>query len=288
VPFRVAGWPPFGSHYGYAASAATQRQYELIESEIIQENRGLYRPLRALWQAAGQRVSDPWEPYGRLGQAGLVGSLPDCEFPVPPNFPKNIHYIGPLIGRGLETAVLDSEARQFVHERCDYPLVHLSLGLTFSRAAKIFQPVIRALETEPLRLLVSSGHLDLRSGGERLLVRRLVPHLEVLPAAAALICHGGSGTLMKALHCGVPTLVIPLGAEQRSNGARLVHAGIGKMILPADLNPAGVQAAVRALLDPAQGFMLRAQEIGDKARQVDGAASAASILETVCQEGANL
>lgn len=285
VPFRVPGWPPFGSHYSYAESAADRRQYDLIEQEIVQENRELYRPLRTLWRAAGQQVSDPWEPYGQLGRVGLVGSIPECDFPRPADFPSHIRYVGPLMGSGPETAALDSEAFKFVHELHGHPLIHLSLGMTFSWAEKILQRLIKALHKEPVRLIVASGHLEPQPGHERLLIRRIVPHLEVLPAVDLLICHGGASTLMKALHFGVPTLVIPLGAEQRSNGARLVQAGIGQMILPTDLSPAAIRAAVRGLLDPAQGFSRRAREMGDRARRAGGAELAASILETVCQEG---
>ena len=162
---------------------------------------------------------------------------------------------------------------RFIKAQSDYPRVHLTLGMTFSWAGSILQRLIRALGNEPLRLLVASGHLDPQAvadgcegGAARVLVRSTVPHLEVLPGMDALICHGGASTLMKALYFGVPVLVIPLGAEQRSNGARLVHAGIGKMILPAALSPSGIRNAVRTLLDPARGFRQRAQEMGEKAR----------------------
>lgn len=290
VPFHNAGWPPFGSHYGYAPKAAGRRRYAQIEREIILENRELYRPVQALWRTVGWKVSDPWQVYGHMGRIGLVGSLPECDFPRPANFPTHIRYVGPLMGRGSEASGLDREVAAFIQRRSDYPLVHLSLGMTFSWAGIILQRLIRALQDEPLRLLVSSGHVDLSLGPRddgRLLIRRTVSHVKVLPTVDALICHGGAGTLMKALYFGVPTLVIPLGAEQRSNGARLVHAGIGKMILPANLRPAVVRSAVHALLDPAQGFTQRAREMGEKARRAGGGQLAASILEEVCKQGAN-
>jgi MGT family glycosyltransferase len=290
VPFRVAGWPPFGSHYRYTLSAALRRRYDLIEREIIQENRELYRPVQALWRMAGRRVIDPWQAYGRLGRIGIVGSLPECDFPRPAHFPTSIHYVGPLIGSGGEASGLDRQAAEFIKGQTGYPLVHVSLGMTFSWAGEILQRLIRALQDDSLRLLIASGHVDPPlgyPGDERLLIRRTLPHLEVLSTVDALICHGGAGTLMKAIYFGIPTLVIPLGAEQRSNGARLVHAGIGKMILPANLRPAAVQAAVRALLDPAQGFIQRAQEMGKKARRAGGGRLAASILEEVCKKGVN-
>lgn len=289
VPFSNPGWPPFGSHLGLARSPAIRREYELIERSIIRENRQLYRPLGDLWRAAGRRLQDPWRAYARLGRLGIVGSIPACEFPLPQKFPPQIHYVGPLLGREHDSTGLDEEAAAFVRPSAD-PLIHLTLGMTFSRAGAILQRLIRALGDEPLRLLISSGHLDPRwvqdgcgGGAAPLLVRPTVPHLQVIPRVAALICHGGSGTLMKALYFGAPVLVIPLGAEQRSNGARLVHAGIGKMILPARLSPPGIRNAVRGLLDPARGYLKRAREMGELARRAGGAQFAATLLEKVCE-----
>ena len=52
-----------------------------------------------------------------------------------------------------------------------------------------------------------------------------VPHAELLPHCAAMVCHGGSGTVRQGLAAGVPLVVLPLFADQPEN-ARLVH-GVG-------------------------------------------------------------
>jgi UDP:flavonoid glycosyltransferase YjiC (YdhE family) len=140
-----------------------------------------------------------------------------------------------------------------------------------------------------VRLIISTGHLDEASVGSalspsaRVLVRRTVPHFDVMSEIDLLICHGGAGTLMKALHFGVPVLVVPLGAEQRSNGARFVHARTGKMLLPARLETASIQRAVHALLDAGRGYARAAGAMGEKARLAGGARYAASLLEEACE-----
>jgi UDP:flavonoid glycosyltransferase YjiC (YdhE family) len=292
VPFRSEGWPPFGSHFGFARSPAIRGRYAAIERRVLRENAALYRPLRELWREAGRRVSDPWQIYARLGRLGIVGSIPDCDFLRPARFPGHIHYVGPLIGADSGLPALDREAVALIQSPCDRPLVHLTLGFTFSGVRAVLQTIIAALADEPLRLMVSTGNLDPRSvrpaagsGRARMLVRRTFPHLETMPAIDLLICHGGANTLMKALYFAVPALVIPLGGEQRSNGARFVHARVGRMLLPSQLNPAAIRREVRGLLDPAGPFQRRAEKLGQAARAAGGAGTAAALLEAACREG---
>jgi UDP:flavonoid glycosyltransferase YjiC (YdhE family) len=72
----------------------------------------------------------------------------------------------------------------------------------------------------------------------------------VLPHAAALICHGGSGTIIGGLAAGVPMVVTPVGADQPENARRIEAVGAG--IAVADRDPATICAALeRALTDPA-------------------------------------
>ena len=58
-------------------------------------------------------------------------------------------------------------------------------------------------------------------------VRQWVPHARVLPHCAAVVTHGGHGTVIKALAAGVPLVVVPQGRDQPDNAARVVHAGAG-------------------------------------------------------------
>ena len=54
-----------------------------------------------------------------------------------------------------------------------------------------------------------------------------VPHGAVLPHVDLAITHGGHGTLIRALACGVPVMVVPISRDQPDNAARAVHHGVG-------------------------------------------------------------
>ena len=91
-------------------------------------------------------------------------------------------------------------------------------------------------------------------------VEQWVPQADVLPHAAVVVCHGGSGTTFGALAAGVPLVVCPLFADQPVNGRLVEAAGAGLLLRPQEdtalrgLGPADVaplRAAVeRVLADP--------------------------------------
>jgi UDP:flavonoid glycosyltransferase YjiC (YdhE family) len=72
-------------------------------------------------------------------------------------------------------------------------------------------------------------------------------HDRLMPGRAAVIGHGGLGTVLRALAHGVPQLLLPLGRDQGFNAGRVeqLEAGIR---LPADAAPGRIRTALRALL----------------------------------------
>jgi UDP:flavonoid glycosyltransferase YjiC (YdhE family) len=58
-------------------------------------------------------------------------------------------------------------------------------------------------------------------------VARWVPHEDVMPHAAAVICHGGAGTVRAALASGVPMVVLALLARSSLKNRRYVRGGRG-------------------------------------------------------------
>jgi UDP:flavonoid glycosyltransferase YjiC (YdhE family) len=75
-------------------------------------------------------------------------------------------------------------------------------------------------------------------------------HDSLLPDSAAVIGHGGLGTVLRALAHGVPQLLLPLGRDQAFNAGRVerLEAGIR---LPPDAPPERIRIALRTILaDP--------------------------------------
>ena len=71
----------------------------------------------------------------------------------------------------------------------------------------------------------------------------------VLPRCAAIVHHGGIGTLAQAIAAGTPQLTMPMGFDQPDNATRLARLGIGRWVRPAEFTAEHVAAALRGLLD---------------------------------------
>jgi UDP:flavonoid glycosyltransferase YjiC (YdhE family) len=72
-------------------------------------------------------------------------------------------------------------------------------------------------------------------------------HDRVMPRCAAVIGHGGLGTVLRALAHGVPQLMLPLGRDQAFNAGRVeqLEAGIR---LAADAAPERIRVGLHELL----------------------------------------
>jgi UDP:flavonoid glycosyltransferase YjiC (YdhE family) len=129
------------------------------------------------------------------------------------------------------------------------PLVYASFG-SEAPASKHFPGVYRnavdALAGLPVRGLVTIG--DRRDPAElgplppTVRVERWVSQAEVMPRAAAMVGHGGSGSTLAALAAGVPQAFIPLFVDGPANARRVAELGAG--LVAGDL-----AADLRALLE---------------------------------------
>jgi len=79
-------------------------------------------------------------------------------------------------------------------------------------------------------------------------VERYLPQRLVIPRCAAVVTHGGSGTVRTALDHGVPLIIIPIAADQPENARRCVALGVGRSIPPEGRTPEAIRDAVRVVL----------------------------------------
>jgi UDP:flavonoid glycosyltransferase YjiC (YdhE family) len=78
-------------------------------------------------------------------------------------------------------------------------------------------------------------------------VRASGDHDRLMPDCAAVVSHGGLGTVLRALAHGVPQVVLPLGRDQTFNAGRVEQLGAG-LQLAADAPPEHIRTALDLLL----------------------------------------
>ncbi|WP_034262943.1 glycosyltransferase [Actinospica robiniae] len=115
------------------------------------------------------------------------------------------------------------------------PKVYFTLG-TIDTFRELFDKVLAAARTIPVDLVVTVGpKLDPASFGpqpENVRIERFIPQDEILPTTDLVIAHGGSGTLVGSLAHGLPSILLPLGADQPHNADRCVALGTACQLDP--------------------------------------------------------
>ena len=134
------------------------------------------------------------------------------------------------------------------------PTAYFTLGTSFnSRSGDLIERVLAGLHDLPGQVVVTLGRdldpAELPAQPGHIRLEQFVDQTELLPTCDLVISHGGSGSVMGALAHGLPTLLLPLGADQVHNAERLVQLGAGIALDAASAEPAEVRKAVHTLLE---------------------------------------
>lgn len=129
-----------------------------------------------------------------------------------------------------------------------------------------------------LRAVLLAGEAKAPAGPDLCTVP-FAAHDLLFPLAAAILHHGGIGTTGAACRAGVPHLVLPLGADQPDNAARIERCGIGRRIS----RPARADEALAALL--AQDVRAKARSIATRLIPDSADRAAAALIEVADRAG---
>ncbi len=141
------------------------------------------------------------------------------------------------------------------------PTVYFTLG-TYDTYRELFDKVLAAVRDLPVDMVVTVGrNLDPASFGpqpDHIRIESFVPQDQILPACDLVISHGGSGTLVGSLAHGLPSLLLPLGADQPHNSRRCVELGTARELDPMAFTPQDAADAITEMTDAAAGAPYRA------------------------------
>ena len=239
------GMPPMGLGLMPAVGALGRMRDSLIGSlQARLWNKGLAR-LNAL--RAALALSPLTSVFDQFRAARRQLILTSAEFDLPAALPPSARYVG---------AVLDDPAwagREWSAPPGDAPLVLVSLSSTFQDQASCLQRIVDALGTLPVRGLVTTGPaLDpatLRAPSNVTVVAA-APHSLALREAAALVTHGGHGTVIRSLAAGVPMAILHHGRDQADNAVRVSARGAGLRVERSASATKIAEAVTRLLEEP--------------------------------------
>jgi UDP:flavonoid glycosyltransferase YjiC (YdhE family) len=160
----------------------------------------------------------------------VLGLWPDWFGPVQPDWPPQARLTGfPFYDRS------DSHppGADLVRWLDDGPApVLFTHGSANVQGERFFRESVAVCERLKVRgLLVTANRHDVPEHLPRAVRHEsYVPFSLVVPRAAALVSHGGIGTVAQGLRAGVPQLAVPMAHDQHDNGSRLVDLGVGAMV----------------------------------------------------------
>lgn len=136
------------------------------------------------------------------------------------------------------------------------PLVYFTLGTVFNvESGDLFSRVLAGLAELPIDVIATVGReidpAELGPQPAHVHVERYVPQYGLLPRCAAVVSHAGSGSVLGALAHGLPSLLLPIGADQPSTAARCAELGVARVLEPITATSGELRDAVAALLDDA-------------------------------------
>ncbi|MFC0505781.1 nucleotide disphospho-sugar-binding domain-containing protein [Micromonospora costi] len=103
-----------------------------------------------------------------------------------------------------------------------------------------------------------------------------IPLPAALPASAALVHHGGAGSIYHALAAGVPQLATPGPGDRRQNADLVARRGAGLAVRPRDIT---AETLTRLVTDPA--LRTAAREVADEIAAMPAASELVSRLEAL-------
>ncbi|WP_432942896.1 glycosyltransferase [Kribbella sp. CA-253562] len=153
----------------------------------------------------------------------------------------------------LPAGTFSYRATDVVRARSETPTVYFTLGTVFQPdTGDLFSRVVAGLRDVDANVVVTVGERNdpaaLGPQPDHVRIERFVPQDELLPHCDLVVSHGGSGSVLGALAHGLPSVVLPLGADQPHNAQRILDLGLGQVLDPVTLTPYDVTTAVTTVL----------------------------------------
>jgi len=221
----------------------------------------------------------PWISQTRVGVPVLYAYSP-IVLPRPSDWPERIHVTGYWLLDPLPDWQPPADLLAFL--RAGPPPVAIGFGsMPIQRPHAMLDLVLKALERSGQRGILLSGWSGI--GKEVALPESVwrtddIPYSWLFPRVAAVVHHGGAGTISAALRSGVPSIVTPLAFDQPFWAQRVQTLGVGPAPLPyKKLTVEHLADAIREAVTNT-GMRKRAVRIGQRLQQEDGAGLAIEIL----------
>lgn len=212
------------------------------------------------------------------GTGRAIGLWPDW-YASAPDWPANLVLTGfPRFDGTVET--LPPAVDEFL--KTGTPPVVITFGSAMKLGAPYFRAAIEALGKLGRRGIVLTPFREQLPDPlpAHVLQQDYVSLKELLPRCAALIHHGGIGTMSQALAAGVPQIIMPLSHDQPENAMRIKQLGVGYGWPPFFFTAEGVAEILTDLLDD-PAVQQKCREVASRFENDTSLERTVSVLESL-------
>jgi UDP:flavonoid glycosyltransferase YjiC (YdhE family) len=271
-PRGAPGFPPYSMGARLPRTALGRRLWRRAEAVTGQ---GLERGRRELNETRARLGLPPLDHVhgGISRELCLVGTFPQLEYPRA--WPPNTHVVGPLL---WEPPFGDVEP-----PAGDAPLVLVAPSTSQDPSHTLLRAALEGLAGMEVRVLATWNRRPVEPpvavpGNARLV--EWVSYARTMPRCDVVVCHGGHGTVVRALVSGCAVVAVPAAGDMNENAARIDWAGVGVRLPRRFAGARPVRLAVqRALDEPA--LRERARGLAAWASAHDAADRAAALVESL-------
>lgn len=208
---------------------------------------------------------------GTSPELALVATFPQLEYPR--TWPAHVHVTGPM---PFELPHPDTELPPG-----DDPLILVAPSTSKDPGNHLVRSALKALGDQPVRIVATTNRVKsdhpIEVPGNAVLVDWL-SYSQVMPLAALVICHGGHGTVARALAEGVPVLTCPVAGDMNETAARITWAEVGRSVRWGLTGPRTLRWATAEILENPL-YRVRAGQIRSWDRQHDGPDRGVGLIE---------
>jgi rhamnosyltransferase subunit B len=181
----------------------------------------------------------------------VIGFFPDWFAPAQADWPPHTHLVGFPLWDGGGAVAAPNAVQEFL--RAGPPPIVITPGSAAAHSQRFFAESIAAVRRLNARAMLVTNFPEqlpqsLPTGVQAF---GYVPFSDTLPHAAALVYHGGIGTLAQGIKAGIPHLAVPNAHDQFDNGWRIGQLGLGRSIPERRYRASAAAEALAALLDDA-------------------------------------
>jgi UDP:flavonoid glycosyltransferase YjiC (YdhE family) len=207
----------------------------------------------------------------------VLGMFPEWFGPRQADWPAQIKTVGFPMHDGHSQTELPKGLLEFC--RAGNPPVAFTFGTGMMHGEGMFRDAVEAcrlLKTRALFLTKYRAHLPEKLP-RHIRHCEFAPFQKLFPHCAAVVHHGGVGTVAKAFAAGVPQLILPLAFDQMDNGIRVKRLGAGDWLKTKQRSAIQIVNALARLLTPEA--KARAESIAARFKGDDALDRAATLVE---------